>query len=372
MITMSNFIKLSSPWYGSEECEAACRVLNSQVANMGKETQLFEQELKMFLGRQDAYIICVSSCTAALQLALQSVGIKQGDEVLVSTLTFVSTFQAIKALGAIPIPCDVSINTGFIDIEDIKRRITSKTRAIVPVLYGGIDDNIHEIYKIANEYNLSIVEDAAHSFGNKEIIKRNGILCFSFDAIKNLSCTDGGAIACSNIEIANRIKDLRLLGVLGDTKKRYLGQRSWDFDVIEQGWRYHMNNLCAAIGRAQLVKFDQISARRCKYAEMYLNGLNNINEMQLFPINIKTAVPHIFPVIIKNNKRNELQQYLLDNNIGSGVQYKPNHLLSYFNLGYNLPNAEWIYRHVLSIPLHPLLHTEDVEYIIETIRRFFK
>lgn len=367
----NKFIKLSSPWYGQEEKDAACRVLDSQVTCMGMETKLFEEELKKFLGREDTNIICVNSCTAALQLSLQGIGIKPGDEVIVSTLTFVSTFQAITANGAIPIPCDVNKNTGFININDVKNRITKKTKCILPVLYAGIDDNIQEVYEIAEDNNIKVIEDAAHSFGNKEVIKRNGILCFSFDPIKNLSCTDGGMIVCSDKYIVTKLKDMRLLGVIGDTDKRYNNQRSWDFDVTEQGWRLHMNNLCAAIGRAQLSKYNKIKELRCKYADIYLKELSNIDDIQLLPINTINGVPHIFPIIIKSNKRDNLKNYLLDNNIGCGIQYKPNHLLTYFNKGYNLPNAEWLYEHILSIPLHPMLTENDIYYVISKIKEFF-
>ncbi len=371
-ISNNKLIKLSSPWYGQEEKDAVARVLDSQVTCMGIETKLFEEELKKFLGREDTNIICVNSCTAALQLSLQSIGIKPGDEVLVPTLTFISTFQAITANGAIPIPCDVNRNTGFIDINDLTNRITNKTKCILPVLYAGIDNNINEIYEIANDNNIKVIEDAAHSFGNKSIIKRSGILCFSFDPIKNLSCGDGGMIVCSNNNIAERLKDIRLLGVIGDTNNRYNNSRSWDFNVKEQGWRYHMNNICAAIGRAQLSKFNKIKALRCKYADLYLEELRNIDELQLLPIDTINGVPHIFPIIVKSQTVDNLKNFLLHNNIGCGTQYKPNHLLTYFNRGYHLPNAEWLYKHMLSIPLHPMLTEDDVYYVISKIKDFFK
>lgn len=368
----NKFIKLSSPWYGKEEKEAAARVLDSQVSCMGTETKLFEEELKQFFGREDINTICVHSCTAALQLALQGIGIKQGDEVIVPTFTFISTFQAVTANGAVPIPCDVNKNTGFIDINDVKKHITKKTKCILPVLYAGIDNGIDEIYDFAKNNNLQVIEDAAHSFGNKEIIKRAGVLCFSFDPIKNLSCTDGGLVVCKNNDISERLKDIRLLGVIGDTNNRYNNKRSWDFDVKEQGWRLHMNNLCAAIGRAQLSKFNKIAELRCKYANLYLAELKNIEEIQLLPIDTFNGVPHIFPIIIKSETVDNFKNFLLQNNIGCGTQYKPNHLLTYFNRGYNLPNAEWLYKHIISIPLHPMLSESDVYYVIDKIKKYFK
>ena len=365
-------IKLSSAYFGNDEAEAVARVLKTQVVNMGVEVKLFEEELQQFFGRRDADVTCVHSCSAALQLSIQTCDIKAGDEVLVPTFTFVSTFQAIKANRAVPTPCDVDPRDGFIDLGDAEKRITKRTKAIIPVLFAGCSSKIDEVYKFANAHNLKVIEDAAHCFGDENIAQRDGIMCFSFDPIKNISCGDGGCILTKHKNITKRLKDMRLLGVIGDTERRFQGKRSWNSDVTELGWRLHMNNIAAAIGRAQLAKFPEIRRLRQQNAKIYLQHLADVSEIQLFPINAKTAVPHIFPIIVKNGRRNELQKYLSDAGIETGVQYKPNHLLSYFNMGYALPNAEKLYSEILSLPVHPLVTKEDVEYIIEKIKSFFK
>ncbi|GHT89461.1 aminotransferase [Alphaproteobacteria bacterium] len=365
-------IKLSSAWLGPEEEQAVNRVFANQALNMGFETKMFEEELASFFNKKGSFVSCVHSCTAALQLALQCDGIKPGDEVLVPTCTFVATFQAISAVGAKPIPCDIDLDDVFISLCDAKVRLTSKTRAIVPVLFAGCSTKIHKIYQFAEENNLKVVEDAAHSFGDDSIADRLGTVCFSFDAIKNITCSDGGAVLTTDITLNERIKDARLLGVLGDTAARFAGKRSWDFDVVEQGWRLHMNNLCAAIGRAQLAKFPQIRTRRQDIAARYMNAFRDIKCLRMLPINAKTAVPHIFPVIVEDGMRDALKEFLLENGVETGIQYKPNHLLSYFNLGYQLPNAMKVYESILSIPLHPLLSADDVSYIIDSIKKFFK
>jgi dTDP-4-amino-4,6-dideoxygalactose transaminase len=365
-------IKLSSAWIGEEEISAAMRVLKSQILNMGIEVKLFENELHEFFNRKDSKVTCVSSCTAALQLAVQGCGIKPGDEVLVPTYTFVATFQAVKAAGGIPIPCDVDIDDAFLNIDDAKSRLTNKTKAIVPVLFAGCSSKINDLYQLAFEKNLKVIEDAAHSFGDENIANRDGVLCFSFDAIKNITCSDGGAVVTSDDEVTENVKNARLLGVIGDTETRFSGKRTWEPNVKDQGWRYHMNNLCAAIGRAQLAKFSQIKERRQKYANMYLDAFAKIKEIRLLPINTKTAVPHIFPIIIENGKRDDLKAFLFENGIEAGVQYKPNHLLDYFNMGYDLPNAMKVYHSILSIPLYPRLNEEQVFYIIDKIKQFFE
>jgi dTDP-4-amino-4,6-dideoxygalactose transaminase len=244
----------------------------------------------------------------------------------------------------------------------------------MPVLFAGCgNDKIHKIYELANENSIVVVEDAAHSFGDENISKRAGILCFSFDAIKNITCSDGGCVITNDEEIANKIKDSWLLGVIGDTEVRYEGKRSWNADTTEQGWRYHMSNVCAAIGRAQLSRFNsELKSLRQKFSKMYIDGLKDLKNIQLFPIDACTAVPHIFPIIVKNGIRDELKTYLLEKGIETGVQYKPNHLLTKFNRGYSLPNAERLYENILSIPLHPRLSEDDVQYVIEKIKEFLR
>lgn len=364
-------IKLSSPCLGESEKEAVSRILDSHVINMGKETKVFEEELTAFFGGPEINVLCVNSGTAALHLSLQAVGITNHDEVLVPTYTFISTFQAVSATGAVPIPVDIDFEDGFMNIEDAKKRLTDRTKAIVPVLFAGCGGNkIDDLYKFAEDHHLYVIEDAAHCFGDEDIAKRDGIICFSFDAIKNITCSDGGCIVTKDKAIAQYIKDARLLGVIGDTEARYNGQRSWTADTTEQGWRYHMSNICAAIGRAQLARFDELKKARRKYSKMYINGLKNNINIQLLPINADTTVPHIFPIIIKNNKRDALKTFLFEQGIETGIQYRPNHFLTKFNMGYSLPNAEKLYKNILSIPLHPRLSVHDVEFIIKQINEF--
>jgi len=250
-------IRLSKSVIGQDEIKAITRVLQDEFLGMGVEVQKFEEELSTFFGRET---ICVNSGTAALQLALQATDIKRGDEVLVQSLTFLATFQAISAIGAIPIPCEVYENTFTIDLEDAKSKITTKTKAIIPVHYASNVGNLDDIYEFANKYNLRIIEDAAHAFGTKYKNRRIGsfgdIACFSFDGIKNITSGEGGGVVSNDAAVIQKIKNLRLLGVENDSDNRYQNKRSWDFDVVEQGWRFHMSNIMAAIGRSQLKKFD--------------------------------------------------------------------------------------------------------------------
>jgi dTDP-4-amino-4,6-dideoxygalactose transaminase len=358
-------IRLSKSVIGNEEILAVTEVLKKEFLGMGEEVKNFENELESFLNNS---VVCVNTGTAALQLALQSIGIVAGDEVLVQSLTYVASFQAITATSAIPVPCEVNPETLTIDLVDAKSKLTSRTKAIMPVHYSGSPGNLDEIYKFAHENKLRVIEDAAHAFGsyyNDKLIGSFGdIICFSFDGIKNITSGEGGAIVTSDLNVLNKIKDIRLLGVTKDSDNRYQNKRTWDFDVLEQGWRYHMSNIMAAIGRTQLKKFPEFKRKRQELAIKYHELLSNNTRIKLLDINYNQIVPHIFVIRVKN--RDKLKDILNELGIQTGIHYRPNHLLTYFRYE-NLLITEDIYSQILTLPLHPDLEIEDVYYICEKL-----
>ena len=203
------------------------------------------------------------------------------------------------------------------------------------------------------------------------------MICFSFDGIKNITCGEGGAIFSTDQKVLNKAKDLRLLGVEKDSDKRYEGKRSWEFDVKEQGWRYHLNNVSAAIGRAQLSKFDSVLApKRKKIFNLYQTLLKDIPQINLFKSkDVKTEsdiVNHILVVRVIDGSRDRLRNILLENSIECGVHYYPNHLLTYFKTSYSLKNAEQFFREELTLPLHPNLEEDDIVKVTNLIKKFYK
>jgi dTDP-4-amino-4,6-dideoxygalactose transaminase len=365
-------VRLSKSVVGDEEKQALARVIDVGYLGMGVEVQLFEQEIQEFLNTKNE-VICVSTGTAALHLALQALGIGPGDEVLVPSLTYVATFQAISATGAKPVACDVSLSRVFIDLDDAAKRLSARTKAILAVHYASSSEGMDEVRAFAAEHRLRVIEDAAHSFGCTRGSERIGaagdITCFSFDGIKNITSGEGGAVLTSDPEVARRIKDARLLGVEKDTDKRYEGKRSWTFDVHEQGWRYHMSNLMAAIGREQLKKFPRFAAIRCSRARAYASAFENLRGLSLLDVDYSEVVPHIFPVRIHGGLRDQVFNSLIDAGIECGIHYQPNHLLSYFKTDYALANTESLHGDLLSLPLHPNVEDVDLEYVIITVKR---
>lgn len=196
---------------------------------------------------------------------------------------------------------------------------------------------------------------------------------FSFDGIKNITSGEGGAVVIADKKVSQFVTSARLLGIKKDSTKRYKGQRSWKFDVMHQGYRYHMSNLFAAIGLAQLRRLEkEFKPARQKLARRYHNALKDMKEIILFPNNYDKIIPHIFPIRVINGKRDGLRWYL-QNNIECGLHYLPNYLLTYYGAKKGqLPVTERIYRELLSLPLHPDLNKRDLDYVIEKVKEFLK
>jgi dTDP-4-amino-4,6-dideoxygalactose transaminase len=369
-------LRLSKSVLGLKECEALQRVvLEDGYLGMGNEVALFEHEIAAFLDVPRDNVVCVNSGTAALHLATMALGVRGGD-VLVPSLTYLASFQAISAAGLRPISCEIDPDTWIIDLKDAESRITQETVAIMPVHYASNPIDNNALSHFAAKHKLRVIEDAAHSFGcvraGKKVGSLGDITCFSFDGIKNITSGEGGAIVSGDKKVISFVKDARLLGVINDTEKRFNGKRSWDFDVHHQGYRYHMSNLFAAIGRVQLKRLmDEFAPKRKALYNQYRDNLNNISGIILQKLIQNTdVIPHIFPIFIpEEGKRDILIQALNESGIPTGLHYKPNHLLTLYGSGKErLPITEKFYKGMLTLPLHPELTNNDVEYISSTIK----
>lgn len=366
------YIRLSKSSIGQEEKDAVLRVLDKEYLGMGVEVQNFEKILTDFFSRP---AICVVNGTAALQLAIEACDIGDGDEILVQSLTYVASFQAISATGAKPVACDVDANTLTININDAEKRLTKNTKAIMPVHYSGGVGNLDEIYNFAKKHNLRVIEDAAHAFGSKyqgDLVGSIGdIVCFSFDGIKNITSGEGGCVVTSDEIVLQRVRDSRLLGVERDSENRYAKKRSWSFDVSRQGWRYHMSDLMASIGICQINKIKKIREKRQLIAKSYLNFFKNSNNIYIIKNDFDEIVPHIFPIRIFGLKnRNGLQAALEKKGIQTGYHYQPNHELTFYknikSFG-NLIVTEEIFGELLTLPMHMDLNESDIEYIAKSL-----
>ena len=370
-------LRLSKSIIGQNEAIAVSKVLlEDGYLGMGAEVGRFEADIAAYLGVDKSHVVCVSTGTSALHLAVEAL-IEPGEEVLIPSLTFLSSYQAVSAARAIPVSCEVYEDSLTIDLEDAEKRITLKTKAIMSVHYASNPANIEKLYTFAKKFNLRVIEDAAHAFGctykGKKIGSFGDVICFSFDGIKNITSGEGGAIVTTDENVLNIVKDARLLSIEKDSDKRYTGQRSWDFDVKRQGYRYHMSNLFAAVGRVQLNRLDnEFAPKRQALLKKYRDLLSENSQivMQVQDPNAN-IIPHIFSLRVLNDKRTGLKEALEAANVPTGVHYKPNHLLTFYGGGkLKLPVTEKVYNEILTLPLHPELELSDVEEICLLITNY--
>ena len=368
-IKEKDLVRPSKTDISKQEINSVINVLKKGYLGMGDEVNFFESELSNYLGRD---VACVVNGTAALQLALQACNIGKGDEVLIPSLTYVASYQAILATGAMPVSCDVNEDDLIISISDARNKITNNTKAIVPVFFSGGVGDIEGLYSFAKEHKLRVIEDAAHAFGsryNNQLIGSFGdITCFSFDGIKNISSGEGGYIVTNDPSVMDKVKDSRLLGVIKDTENRYAGNRSWEFDVTEIGWRYHMSNIMASIGITQLKRINIFTSKRQALAKLYDSLFKDNDYIQPLVRDYNNIVPHIYVVRIKGLvKKNELRDSMLKLNIQTGSHYQPNHLLSLFNKSGDCPITEKVSKELISLPLHTSLTKKQVKFVASSL-----
>lgn len=254
-----------------------------------------------------------------------------------------------------------------------KKELLKKTKAIMPVHYASSSKGMNRVYALAKDFGLRVIEDAAQAFGCKrsgEIIGSTGdIICFSFDGIKNITCGEGGAILSKDQQLIEKVKDSRLLGVQKDTEKRFLGLRSWDFDVAYQGWRYHMSNIMASIGLVQLDRIKEFSYSRQKIVQRYLKTFNELEFITPLELEFSELISHIF--VVKAVNRDGLREYLSSFRIECGLHYKPNHLLSKYSTIGRLNVTESLYEEIITFPCHNDLSEDEQNFILQKIKDFY-
>jgi perosamine synthetase len=369
-------IKVARGCLGDEELREVRAAFEYGYFGLAQKVTEFEEQIAKYIGAE--HVIATNTGTSALHLALDALGIGKGDEVIVPSMTFVACFQAIAATGATPVPCDIEPDTLLLDIADAGRRITSRTKVIMPVHYGGNPCDMDSVLRLRDRYGIRVVEDAAHAFGSTykglKIGSFGDITCFSFDSIKNITCGEGGAVVCRDPKLADLIRQKRFLGM--DRKSHAAAswkERSWHFEVRTQGFRYHMSNINAAIGLAQLSKINAFIARRREICKRYDAAFRDIPGIQLLRSNYTEVAPHIYVIRIQDGRRDALMQFLKDRDIETGINYIPNHLHPYFRQeSHHLPETEKAYAEILTLPLHCGLSDADVETVILDVRKFFK
>lgn len=368
-------IKSSRGCCGEEELNQVKEAFDYGYFGLAYKVNEFEEKLQEYLGT-DRSVVAVNTGTSALHIALASIGIQDGDEVIVPSFTFVATLQAISDCGGVPVFCEVDEKTMLMDMADVERKITDKTKAIVPVHYAGSPCDMDALLAMKEKYGVRIVEDAAHAIGStykgKKIGSFGDITCFSFDSIKVMTCGEGGAVVSNDSALADIVKTKRLLGI--DRKTMHTKdwkQRSWIYDVPYAGYRYHMSNINAGIGLAQLKKLDAFISRRREICNLYMEKLKDIQGIELPVSYFSTIAPFMYVIKVKDGKRDALKKYLMDHDIESGISYIPCHHFTYYhNDSVNLPITDAIFQEILCLPLHYEISDENVEEVANCIKSF--
>lgn len=355
-------IKLFDPAIDEREVKNAVKTLMSGFWASGAgggQVQEFEKNFKKFINSKSC--VSVNSGTAALHLAATLCDIK-GKEVILPSLSFVSTAHAIMYNGGIPVFVDVNPHTLCIDPEEIKKKISKKTRCIIPVHFGGMPADIKKIQKLSNS-NIMIIEDAAHAcgseFNGKKIGSHGDFVCFSFHPVKNLAMPTGGLISINSHNYKKITEDLKSKRWCGISNRKYA-----DYDVDKIGWNFYMNELSAAIGLVQLQKIKKMNNKRKSIAKIYDKELNASKKIPF----TSTCVYHLYWICVRDRKI--FRKKLLEKGIETGTHYKPIHQMSLYKKSVKLPLTEKIAKEIVTIPIHPNLTESQIDYIVKTVNRF--
>jgi len=377
------FLPFSQPDIGQAEIDEVVDTLRSGWITTGPKTQEFERRFAEYMGTRHA--IAVNSCTGGLHVALAAVGIGPGDEVIVPTMTFCSTANVVVHLGGTPVLADIGEDYN-VDPSEIERRITPRTKAIIPVHYSGQPCRMDEILACARKHNLLVVGDAAHAVGAKYRGRMIGtigdVTVFSFYAIKNMTTAEGGMITTDDDELAEKMRLLSLHGISKDAWKRYTSEGSWYYEVVCAGYKYNMTDIQAALGIHQLARLEQFLEVRSKYVATYNEAFGQMPEIQM-PItnpDVRHAW-HLYVVRLDLKRltvnRAQFIEALRAENIGTSVHFIPVHLHPYYRetFGYkrgDFPYAERVYDSIVSLPLYPKMTDEDVEDVIAAVKKVIR
>ena len=360
-----------------EEIESVSQVLRSKWLSMGPVTQKFEAEFASYLRVKHAF--AVANCTVALHLAHLALGVGPGDEVIVPSLTFVATANSILYTGARPVFADITSLEDFnISPEDIRRKITARTKAITLVHYGGYPCEMEAILRTAREHNLKIIEDAAHAPGAEYKGKKAGAIgdigCFSFFANKNMTTGEGGMIVTNHDSLAEKIRTVRSHGMTALTWDRHRGHAS-SYDVVDLGFNYRISEVASALGLVQLKKLERNNEKRRDIVEEYKRQLKGVSRLSVpFENNKQTSSYHLSPILLAEDiSREDFIDKLKKKGIQTSIHYLPIHLFSYYRKTFGfqpgmLPRTEFVGGHEVTLPLHPLMTKEDAEFVVKRIK----
>lgn len=377
----SSFLPFHQPFVDADDERAVLETLRSGWLTTGPRTKGFETDLAAYTGA--AHCVAVNSCTAALHLALDAIGVGAGDEVITSPITFASTANVIVHRGARPVFVDVEPGTFNIDPSAIERAITSRTKAVMPVDFAGQPCDLDAIMAIGARHRIPVIEDAAHAIGAEYKGRRIGgvadMTCFSFYATKNITSGEGGALTTNRRDWADRVAVMALHGISRDAWKRYGNEGYQHWDIIAPGYKYNMFDLQAALVRSQFNKMDAFYSRRVALKQRLDAGLRDLPEMAL-PVERPWALHayHLYPILVQTDRlsadRDTIMNAIQAENVGIGIHFRAVHLHPFYaeTFGFHrgmFPIAEGYSDRTISLPLYPKMTDQDADDAVAAVRK---
>lgn len=371
-------IPVFAPLLEAEELTAAREALELGWLGMGSYVAEFERGLAAVIEARNRKVAAVSTGHAALHLALLLAGVGPGDEVITPSFNNVADFQAILATGAEPVLCDVDDRTLCIDVEKAAALVTTATKALIATDYACMLCDHEALSELAGRHGLRVVHDAAHSlgsrYGGKAVGSFSDLAVFSFDPVKTITTIDGGALVVSTERELERVHEMRLIGMGQPAEQMYGNRRAWTYDVKQLGFRYHLANLHAAIGLAQLAKLPQIRAARREACVFYNEGFAHLRQVQTPQTDFGDVVPFLYYVRVPADARDELRKHLAALGVDTGIHWQPGHaftLLRECRRG-DMTVTERVGREIVTLPLHSAHAPGTLERVVEGVASFFE
>jgi perosamine synthetase len=382
----NEFLPFHVPDIGEAEVQAVVETLRSGWLTTGPKVKQFEEEFARYV--DCGHAVAVNSGTAALHLALEAAGVGEGDEVILPTMTFAATAEVVFYLRAWPVLIDCQRDTLNLDPGQLEKAISPRTKAIIPVHFGGHPCEMGGILEIARAYNLAVIEDAAHAlparWGGKMVGTIGDITCFSFYATKTITTGEGGMATTEHPEWAERIRIMSLHGISKDAWKRYTAAGSWDYEILFPGYKYNLTDVAATLGIQQLRKCDRFWQQRQHYAELYHKGFTDVPEVTVPPLLKREDQQHAWHLYVIQLElerlridRRQFIELLKQQHIGTSVHFIPLHLHPYYreNFGYyrgDFPNASAVFERIISLPIYPKMTEMDVHKVIEAVKTIIR
>ena len=381
---MDTFLPFARPTITDKEISEVTQCLKSGWLTTGPRVQKFEDQLKSYLGAPHA--LTVSSATAGLHLALLTLDLDPGDEVITTAMTFVATLNTIEHAGGCPVLVDIDDSYNM-DLDQLESAITPRTKAIMPVHFTGLPMDLDPIYALAEKHNLTVIEDCAQAIGGIYKGKRLGSFghfqVFSFHPNKNMTTGEGGCVTTRDDAAAEKMKSLRFHGINRDAFNRFSKEGSQFYDVVTPGYKYNMMDIQAALGMHQLEDLDTFIEKRTHLVERYMEAFKDFEGLQLpvLPSHDHTHTWHLYIPLLNTEKsainRNDLLTKMKDFNVGLGYHYQAPHLFTYYRdtYGYeegDFPHAEDFANRAMSLPLFPTLTEEAQDHVIHTLKTLIK